>query len=149
PITAAPVAVTSITVTPDRSAPQITGTSITWTAAATGGTAPYQFKWYVFDGVTWTAVTGWTSTATFTWTPAVANPNYQVGAWVRSAGNSADAPEKYLAVAFPITAAPVAVTSITVTPDRSAPQITGTSIAWPAAATGGTAHYQFKWYVFD
>jgi hypothetical protein len=108
-------------VTPDRSAPQIAGTTVNWTAAATGGTAPYQFKWWVFDGVNWIALTGWSTTTTFTWTPTVANPNYQVGVWVRSAGNLADTPEKYIAAAFPIAAPSLSVTSATVTHDGSAP----------------------------
>jgi hypothetical protein len=142
PITAAPT-VASATVTPDRSAPQSAGTTVNWTAAATGGTAPYQFKWWVFDGATWTALTGWSTAATFSWTPTTANAHYQIEAWVRSAGNLADTFENYGVAAFPITAAP-SVASATVTPDRSAPQSAGTTVNWTAAATGGTAPYQFK-----
>jgi hypothetical protein len=36
----------------------------------------------------------WSTTPTFTWTPTVANPGYTISVWVRSASNTADAPEK-------------------------------------------------------
>jgi hypothetical protein len=44
---AGPLALTSLTA--DRTAPQTAGTAITFTATVTGGTAPQQFKWLVYD----------------------------------------------------------------------------------------------------
>jgi hypothetical protein len=44
--------------------------------------------------------------ATFTWTPATANANYLVYVWARSAGNTADAPEKMAGGSFPIVNTP-------------------------------------------
>jgi cell wall-associated protease len=76
--------------TPDKAAPQPRGTTVTFTATATGGTAPYSYKWWVFDGATWVVVQNWMGSNTYAWTPTVANPNYQVGVWVRSAGITAD-----------------------------------------------------------
>ncbi|HLC41192.1 MAG TPA: BACON domain-containing protein, partial [Methylomirabilota bacterium] len=55
--------------TASRTAPQSVGTAITFTATATGGTAPYQHKWWVYDGTTWTVVQNWTTSSTYTWTP--------------------------------------------------------------------------------
>src|SRR5206468_2030592 len=44
----APLTLTSLTA--DLSAPQSPGTAITFTATATGGTAPYEYKWWVNHG---------------------------------------------------------------------------------------------------
>jgi hypothetical protein len=86
--------------------PQIVGTTVTWYAGASGGLAPYQYRWWVFDGSVWSALTAWTTSSTLSWTPSVANANYIVWVGARSAGSSVDAAEASKAVAFPITPAP-------------------------------------------
>src|SRR5439155_1402755 len=95
-------AVSSVTVTADRPSPQVPGTTVTFTAAASGGTAPYQYKWWLSDGTTWTVVQAWSATATFVWTPTSANNGYVVAVWVRSAGNAVDAAEKSVGLPYPI-----------------------------------------------
>src|SRR5439155_22209474 len=99
-----PVPVTLNPITTDRPSPQDVGTTITFSAAATGGTAPYQYKWWLWNGSAWNVVQDWSPSATFVWTPAVANPNYQLIAWIRSAGDTADLFESYTQFAFAITA---------------------------------------------
>jgi hypothetical protein len=74
---------------------QIPGTSITFTAIATGGTVPYEFKWWLWNGASWTVLKDWSTGNVFSWTPSTPNPNYLVGVWVRSAWNSADQPDGY------------------------------------------------------
>ena len=74
---------------------QMSGTIVTFTAIATGGTMPYQFKWWLWDGANWTVLQDWSTGNTFTWTPSTPNPNYAVGVWVRSTGNTADQPDGY------------------------------------------------------
>jgi Fibronectin type III domain len=64
--------------------PQPGGTSIVWTAVASSGTAPHEFRWGVFDGTTWSVMTRWEAAATFTWQPTVAG-DYVVHVWTRSA----------------------------------------------------------------
>ena len=75
--------------------PHLPGATVTFTATAAGGTAPYQFKWWLWDGATWTMLEGWSTDNTFAWTPSTPNPNFAVGVWVRSAGNTADRPDGY------------------------------------------------------
>ena len=78
-------AITALTVTltlsPDKTAPQVTGTAITFTATVMGGTAPYQYKWWLFDGTTWTIAQDWSTAGLFTWTPSQARaiPGWRVG----------------------------------------------------------------------
>ena len=69
---------------------------------ATGGTAPYQFKWFVWNGATWTVVQNWSTTNTFAWTPTTSNANYIVNVWVRNATTTADTWDAYATLSFPI-----------------------------------------------
>ncbi|MEO8680888.1 MAG: hypothetical protein ABI665_17685 [Vicinamibacterales bacterium] len=150
---------TAATLTADRVAPQPPATTITWSASPSGGVAPYQYKWWTFDGSSWVAVSNWTTSRTFAWTPATANANYRVAVWVRSAGNTVDDQETSTAVSFaisgtaattpPPTTPTARVSAVTLSPDLIAPQPPGTTINWTAAAAGGVAPYQYKWWTFD
>jgi hypothetical protein len=129
-------------------APQPVGTLVTFSAAAAGGTAPYQYKWLVSNGSAWSVAQDWSASNSFAWTPTVANANYTVGVWVRSAGSTLDAPENADAgssIPFPISGS-VALTSLTA--NKAAPQIAGSKIQFTATASGASA-YQYKWMVFD
>jgi hypothetical protein len=139
--------ITAVTLAADKTAPQRAGTTITWTATATGGSAPLQCKWRVFDGNTWSVARDWGTSNTFAWMPTTANANYVVSVWVRSNGNVADAPEQSAAMSFAISPGPV--TAVTLAADKVAPQRAGTTITWTATATGGIAPLQYKWLVFD
>src|SRR5262249_25896509 len=70
--------------------PQLPGAAVTFTAIAAGGTVPYQFKWWLWDGATWTVLADWSGGNTFAWTPSAPNSNYAVAVQVRSAGNTAN-----------------------------------------------------------
>ena len=80
--------VSSVTLSATKATPQGVNSSVTFTATAAGGQAPYQDPWFVWDGVVWTAMTAWSSGNTFTWTPAVPNASYQVRGAARSAWNT-------------------------------------------------------------
>jgi hypothetical protein len=139
--------VTGVTLTASHTAPQVQGTPITFTAAATGGTAPYQYKWWLYNGITWTIVKEWSTETTFTWTPATANANYLVYVWARSAGNTSDTSEKMAGRSFPILTG--FITGVTLTASHTAPQPAGTPITFTAAAAGGSAPYQYKFWLYD
>jgi hypothetical protein len=74
---------------------QVLGTTVTFTAIATGGAAPYDFKWWLWDGATWTVLGDWSTSNTLAWTPSTPNPKYAVGVRVRSVGSTADQPDSY------------------------------------------------------
>jgi hypothetical protein len=132
-------------VTPDKAAPQVRGTTVTFTAKATGGVAPQQCKSFWTTDPTWTTYselrTWQPCTTAVPWTPT-APGSYQVAVWARSSGNTTEAPEATAGVAMTITPLPVTVTA---TP--ASPRVVGTPITLSATVTGGTAPQQCKWFV--
>jgi cell wall-associated protease len=112
---------------------------------ATGG-AGVQFKWFLFDGATWTVLHDWNTATTFTWIPAEANANAYIAVVARSAGNTNDTWEQASGMSFPIVSS--VITGVMLTSDFAAPQPPGTAITFTAAATGG-ASAQFKWLLND
>jgi hypothetical protein len=85
---AGPLTLTALT--PSAPSPQRLGTTIRFTAAATGGVAPYQYKWWVFDGSSWGVARNWSTSRTFSWKPTRPGNGYMVGVWIRSAGSTID-----------------------------------------------------------
>ena len=138
--------VSSVALTPDRTAQQSPGTTVTWTAVPTGGTGPYQYKWWLYDGSSWAAQTGWTASSTYAWTPTVINANYSVAVWVRSAWNSSDNYEATTTVPFAIAAR---ISRLTLSANRASPQSVSVTTTFTAAAVGGKAPYSYKWFVFN
>jgi hypothetical protein len=134
-----------VSLTADRVAPLPANTPVTFTASATGGAAPYQYRWWVHDGTAWLMVRDWTTSAAFIWTPSTANANYRVTVWIKDANSVTTTWDVSGTIAFPITAPLQVVLSA----DRTAPQIQGASIALTAAASGGKSPYQYRWWVHD
>jgi Putative Ig domain/Glucodextranase, domain B len=129
--------------------PQPANTAISFTANAAGGAAPYQFKWWVYNGSGWWVVQDWTSSATLTWRPATAG-NYIVAVWARNAGVTADASQAMAQVNYAISpGTPMAPMIASLTSSLASPQVPGTSVTFNVAANGGAAPYQFKWWVYD
>lgn len=130
-------------------APQLAGTTITFQAAAEGGRAPYEYKWLIFDGATWSAALQWSSSSTFEWRPMAPNAGYRVAVWVRSSTSTADAPDNASAeyiVPFAITG--TSKTSLTISTSEIAQQPARTAIRFTANVSGN-GRYRYKWWVFD
>jgi hypothetical protein len=167
---AAPIApVSAVVLGANLIAPQPAGTPVTFYAAATGGVAPYQYKWWIYeDG--WKPVGSWTTANTFTWTPTAANANGRVTVWVRSAGVTADESQAQTAMDFVITAATITaeppapapapitvalppsspdITAVALSADKVAPQPAGTAVTFTAVPTGGIAPHQYKWWIYE
>lgn len=144
--------VSSVSLTANKAAPQPANTPIVWTATPTGGEAPHQYQWWVYNGSTWQAIGGFSAANTFMWTPD-ASANYRVAVWVRGAGNSGAheaATEAWFAITGGAAPAPTAVaTAVSLTANRTSPQPAHTTITWTAAPVGGVAPHLFQWWVFD
>jgi hypothetical protein len=133
----------------DQSSPQPAGATITFTAATSGGLAPLQYKWWVFNGAMWTVAKDWSASNSFVWTGGVGG-NYYIGVWVKSSGNTADAPEgnAYNSIPFTINPPP-ALTLTGISSDQTSPQPAGSTITFTATTSGGLAPHQYKWWVFN
>ncbi len=96
---------TGVTLSSNRTPPQTTGTPVLFTAAGSGGVAPYSFEFLVSadNWATFSIAQGWSTMSTFSWAPMTPGM-YQVGVWARSAGDTTNAPEQAVGVAFAITA---------------------------------------------
>src|SRR5207253_306975 len=142
----APATLTGITT--DKTAQQRPGLTITFTASAIAARGSSDLKWWLWNGTAWSIVQDWSASATFVWRPTTPNAAYQVIAWVRSAGNTADMLESYKQLAFAINPpAPATLTGITT--DKPAPQRRLVTIKVAASVTGGTAPYQYKWWLWN
>lgn len=137
------VVVTSLTA--DKTFPQPVNTSVTFTATASGGTNPLQYKFWAYNSNTgWTVGQDWTGMSTFTYFPAEGTNAVQV--WVRSNGSSASYEAYKSSGLFMITSLN-APTSVTLTSHQSFPVAFNTLVSFTAAAVGGTdVQYQFWTY---
>jgi hypothetical protein len=145
------VACTGVSLSASPAAPRTVGTSVTFTASATGcATAEYRFFTLAPTvGATWQPVTaGYQSGNSYLWTTTgkVAG-TWQVKVWVRAAGSSAtfDAepttPTSY-ALTAPVSSGPC--TGVTLSADPVSPQPVGSSITVTASPVGcAAAEYRF------
>ncbi len=81
--------VTSLSASPPS--PQHFGTPITWTALATGGLAPLQYRFWRYKHATgvWTMVQDYGTSNTLLWTPGATDVGaYDFEVWVRYAGST-------------------------------------------------------------
>ena len=85
--------ITPCTSATDSAAPASTspkGTTITFTAKASGCPNPLYEFWILTPGGSWTVKQAYTSSATFVWnTTGLAGGTYRYSVWVRDAGSSA------------------------------------------------------------
>jgi len=141
--------------TPDKASPQVGGTTITWTASASGGAggiAEYRFEYTMDGGVTAELIPGcdYPGGNTCEWRPTLANSNYQLRVLVLdNAGGIPVHPTNETVGAW---SAPYAITEAvainSLTPDKASPQIPGTTITWTASANGGAggiSGYEFEY----
>ena len=132
---------TGASFTPNAPSPQTVGTTITFTALGTGGTAPYQYQWYVLLGDTWSLLRSWSSTTTLNWTPSAAGL-YKIALWARSAGATANEWQAYSEQWFFVSSTATAPGA-----PMTAAFLTSSGATFTASGTGGVAPYEYQWYV--
>jgi RHS repeat-associated protein len=134
----------TVSVTSNPSSPQPTGTSITFTAAVSGGTQHLDYRWWVSNGGgSWSMVQDWTyNVPTRVWTPPSASSSYFIVVNVRSSDNPSNRADGFMKF---VATASGSVTSVTLASDRPSPQVTGAPIRWTATPSGGTSPLSYKW----
>jgi len=139
--------VQSVSLTQVPSSPQYVGTSITFTANATGGTTPqFYFTWRNPVTGAWSVGQAYSGASSWTWnTTGLPVGTYTIQVWAKSLGSTA-AYEAYRSISYTLTTPTSPVTAVTVTSSPSSPQTVGTGITFTAAATGGVSpQYYFTW----
>jgi hypothetical protein len=140
-----PLSVTNVVA--NLPSPQPAGATITFSAIAAGGTAPYQYKWWISNGTTSTLGRDWSTSNTFAWTPSAPSPTYTITVWARNASSTADTfdnPSAKLSLSFAIGSAAAAPSLTSLSPSLAgigAPvTIKGTNFG----ATQGTSSVTFN-----
>jgi hypothetical protein len=79
-----------VSLTSSTALPAAAGTTITWTAGATGGTAPLEYQFWRQDGASWVMVQDYSPSNTYTWATTAGDVGqHAVQARTRSTGSSA------------------------------------------------------------
>jgi spore germination protein YaaH len=141
---------TSVTDAPALASPQASGTTLTFTATASGCPHPlYQF-WVLAPSHAWQVAQAYSSNATFNWdTTGLRAGNYLYTVWARDVSSvgtscgSVGCEDAYSpGVAYMLTTQPC--TSVTDVPSPATPQASGTNVTF-TANTSGCPHplYQF------
>jgi len=142
-----PATLTVTRLVADRTSPVPQGTPVTWTVVPSGGTGPYTYEFWVFNGTTWNIGRDWSPSPTWMWIPS-APGNYVFQVWVRNAGSTARF-DAYRAFGPYTVGNPAPLTVTRLAADRVFPIAPGTPVTWTAMASGGTGPYTYKFWVFD
>lgn len=135
---------TAVTLVPNVASPQTAGTAITFTAAASGGSGPYEYRFWVNFGAGFLIAQNYSTANTFVWTPTVAG-NYDIMVDVRNVGTTVlrDTFTKLFLYAIQ----PAVATGVSITPNLASPQASGTPVTFTAAGTGGSGKYEYRFWL--
>jgi hypothetical protein len=123
------------------------GTSMTWTATATGGVAPLQYRLILFDETAgWSELQPYGSSNSIVWTPLHAG-TYGLQVWVRSAGSTTLYEAWVSSVTIRVSNA-TSPTVVTLRADQALPPTLGVPVTWTvdAASDGTPLEYKFLLY---
>ena len=135
------VTIRSLTASPASPA---VGRPVTWTASASGGTAPLEYKFLRLDGGAWKTVKDYGRPRAYTWTPSASDLGpHRVAVWVRSAGSAAEWDAWEQTADFFLGATVDSLTS-----SRAAPRV-GLSMTWTAIARGSPEPLQYRFWRLD
>jgi hypothetical protein len=130
----------------DTAFPAAFNTLVTFTATATGGIAPLQYRFVTFNEKTgWAITQDYSPIATFSYYPAAGQNAVQV--WVRSAGSTSEY-ETYTSSGYFSVQVPV-LTVTRLAADRTFPLSTGQTVTFTALATGGIAPLEYRFVTYD
>jgi hypothetical protein len=79
---------TGVSVTSDQPSPHPTGTPVLFTAAGAGGSGTYEYRFFLFDGTTWTKVQDYSGNTSWTLPGSTPAGSYNIAVDVRSAGST-------------------------------------------------------------
>jgi hypothetical protein len=138
---------TGVTLTPNLSSPRPVGTAVTFTAEGQGTTLPYEYRFWLYDGVTWTIAQDFSALNTWTLPASTPPGNYTVGVWVRT-NTASTAFDAQAFQEFQIGAAVSPATGVRLSASLGSPQTTGTAVEFTAEGEGSTG-YEYRFWLYD
>jgi hypothetical protein len=142
---AGPVQITSLS--SSVALPTVVGTRITWSATATGGSPPVQFKFLLRDDAgVWSVLQDYSPVSSVPWLPTQAG-NYVLQVWARSTGSTAAFEDWRGTETFTVNPSTVPVVS-SLTTDTGLPAISMNSMTWTAIAAGGITPLEYEFWRF-
>jgi len=140
-VTIDPFPATAVTLLSNVQSPQTVATSVTLTAAASGGSGDYEYQFVLRNpSGAWSIVQPYGASDTWTWTAAGVG-DYVLQVWARNAGSAA-AYDTWTGMNFTVIPAPVS--SVSVSASVPSPQVIGASIAFTAVAAGTSGSYEYQ-----
>jgi len=142
-------AATAVTLSASPASPQNVGTSVTWTATASGGSGTYQYRFWLYSNNSWSIIRPYSTSNTWTWdTSGLPLGTYLVWVEARNNGSTADyeaysEPQYYYLTGNP------AATAVTVTASPASPKPHGTTVTFTATATGTGGLYKYQFWLYD
>ena len=117
------------------------GTSITWTAAATGGSGTLQYCYYVFKDGSVIERGSYGTAKTYSYKPTAAG-TYTVRVYVKDSGSTVSLDNTGRVT---VSAAPPVISGVSVNKTSAT---VGDTLTWTASASGGSGTLQYCFYVF-
>lgn len=146
-ITPPPLSCSSVSVSP---ASPVTGSVVTFTANCSGGVAPLQYDFWLYNVATSSFVTssGYRTNTSWSWTPSPSQTGtWSVGVWVKNANSTALYDTIVSTPNFTVRAPVLSCTSVSVSPPT--PVRYGTTLSFTANCTGGVAPLQYQFWLYN
>ena len=144
------VAATGVTLMAVPAGAASAGTSVAFTAVGTGaGTgAVYSYRFWFFDGATWTVVRDYSPSDTWVWAIPTSQPPaiYTVAVDVRTNPNVYR--DATTSIFYTVNGVPPA-TDATLSATPPSPSVAGATVRFAAAGIGSTAPYEYQFWLFD
>jgi hypothetical protein len=121
---------------------------VTFTAVGSGGSGSYEFRFSFFNGVAWTLVQNYSSTATWTLPGSTVAGAYNVSVDIRNAGSIVDR-DAVAFLGYQVIPQPAPVASVTLFADQATPHTAGTPVTFAAVGSGGSGSYEFRFSFFN
>jgi P2-related tail formation protein len=140
--------VSGVTVVADKSSPQLTGTTIVFSASATGGTGSYEYRFQLHDGAVWSQVQNYSPTNSWAWV----NPSpgtYTLAVTARNAGAVDDVGSATTQLIYTISPLPAPATGATIAATPASPKPVGTSVIFSATGSGGSGTYEYEFQMHN
>jgi hypothetical protein len=135
----------AVTLSPSVASPGTIGNTISFSAAASGGSGKYEYQYYLrAPGGAQVLMRSYSTTASWSWnTTGLTAGTYEVAVLARNAG-STKSYEAYRTLTYAL-ATPVSV--VILNSSVTSPWTVGTTISFTAEASGGSGKYEYQYYL--